>query len=127
MVRTLHEARDLILRGGIDVVQPDVMLAGGIGGCRRIGDVADAVGRAFCPHTWTNGVGMIANLHLAMAVSTVPFIEVPFDPPAWGPERRDWMLPQPIGIAADGTIRPPDGPGLGVTLDLDALEAHRVA
>ena len=32
MVRTLHEARDLILRGGVDVVQPDVMLAGGIGG-----------------------------------------------------------------------------------------------
>ena len=127
MVRTLHEARDLILRGGVDVVQPDVMLAGGIGGCRRIADVADAAGRAFSPHTWTNGVGMIANLHLAMAVSTVPFIEVPFDPPAWGPDRRDWMLPQPLGIAADGTIRPPEGPGLGVSLDLDALEPHRIA
>ena len=123
---TLHEARDLILRGGVDVVQPDVMLAGGIGGCRRIAAVADAAGRAFSPHTWTNGVGMIANLHLAMAVSTVPFIEVPFDPPAWGPDRRDWMLPQPIPIAVDGTIRPPEGPGLGVTLDLDALEPHRV-
>ena len=31
---TLHEVRELILRGGVDVVQPDVMLAGGIGGCR---------------------------------------------------------------------------------------------
>jgi L-alanine-DL-glutamate epimerase-like enolase superfamily enzyme len=127
MVRTLHEARDLILRGGVDVVQPDVMLAGGIGGCRRIAAVADAAGHAFSPHTWTNGVGMIANLHLAMAVSTVPFIEVPFDPPAWSPERRDWMLPRPTGIAADGTIRPSVGPGLGVSLDLDALEPHRVA
>jgi D-galactarolactone cycloisomerase len=127
MVRTLPEARDLILRGGVDVLQPDVMLAGGIGGCRRIADVADAAGHAFSPHTWTNGVGMIANLHLAMAVSTVPFIEVPFDPPAWGPERRDWILPRPLGIAADGTIRPPEGPGLGVSLDLDALEPHRIA
>jgi D-galactarolactone cycloisomerase len=127
MVRTLPEARDLILRGGVDVVQPDVMLAGGIGGCRRIAHVADAAGRSFSPHTWTNGMGLIANLHLAMAVSTVPIIEVPFDPPAWGPERRDWMLPRPLEIAADGTIRPPEGSGLGVSLDLDSLEPHRVS
>lgn len=127
MVRTLAEARDLVLRGGVDVVQPDVMLAGGIGGCRRVAAVADIAGRAFSPHTWTNGLGMIANLHLATAVSSVPFVEVPFDPPAWSSQRRDWMLPQPLEIAADGTIRPPAGPGLGTTLDLDDLERFRVA
>src|SRR5262245_5247415 len=32
MVRSLFEARDLIVRGGVDVVQPDVVLAGGLGG-----------------------------------------------------------------------------------------------
>ena len=32
MVRHLSEARDLILRGGVDVIQPDVVLAGGISG-----------------------------------------------------------------------------------------------
>jgi D-galactarolactone cycloisomerase len=126
MVRGFHEARELILRGGVDVVQPDVVLSGGIGGVRRIADLADLCGRAFSPHTWTNGLGMIANLHLAMAVSTVPFVEVPFDPPAWSAERRDWLLPSPVTIAADGTIRPPDGPGLGVEPDLDALERYRV-
>jgi D-galactarolactone cycloisomerase len=126
MVRGSHEARDLILRGGVDVVQPDVVLAGGVGGARRVADLADLCGRAFSPHTWTNGLGMVANLHLAMAVSTVPFVEVPFDPPAWSAERRDWLLPSPIAIAADGTIRPPDGPGLGVEPDLDALERYRV-
>jgi L-alanine-DL-glutamate epimerase-like enolase superfamily enzyme len=30
-------------------------------------------------------------------------------------------------VAGDGTIAPPPGPGLGVTPDLDALEAHRIA
>jgi D-galactarolactone cycloisomerase len=128
MVRGLHEARDLLLRGGVDVIQPDVVLAGGIGGCRRIAGMADLCGRAFSPHTWSNGLGLMANLHLALAVSTCPFIELPHDPPGWGAERRDWPLGSPlVELAPDGTIAPPRGPGLGVTPDLEALEPHRVA
>jgi L-alanine-DL-glutamate epimerase-like enolase superfamily enzyme len=57
----------------------------------------------------------------------VPFVEVPYDPPTWSTARRDFLLPAPIEMAADGTIAPPDGPGLGVVPDLDALEAYRVA
>jgi D-galactarolactone cycloisomerase len=126
MLRGLHEARDLILRGGVDVIQPDAVLAGGIGGCRRVAAMAEGCGHAFSPHTWTNGLGLLANLHLAVAASTCPFVEVPFDPPAWSPARRDWLLPEPLEIAADGTIAPPPGPGLGVTPDLEALERYRV-
>ena len=81
MVRHLSEARDLILRGGVDVIQPDVVLAGGLGGCRRIAEMADLCGRTFSPHTWTNGYGLLANLHLALAVSTCPYLEIPLDPP----------------------------------------------
>jgi L-alanine-DL-glutamate epimerase-like enolase superfamily enzyme len=128
MVRSLHEARDLVLRGGVDVVQPDVVLAGGIGGCRRIAALAGLCGRMFSPHTWSNGLGVLANLHLALAVSTCPFLELPLDPPGWSAERRDWPLAGPaIEIAADGTIAPPPGPGLGAAPDLDALEEHRIA
>ena len=127
MVRSLAEARDLVIRGGIDVVQPDAVLAGGIGGCRRIAALADLCGRAFSPHTWSTGMGLVANLHIACAVSTAEFIEVPLDPPAWSSERRDWMLPAPVAIDRQGTIRPPAGPGLGLSLDLEALERYRVA
>ena len=126
MVRGAFEARDLLLRGGVDVIQPDAVLAGGLGGCRRIAALADLCGRAFTPHTWSNGLGLLANLHLALAVSTCPYVEVPLDPPAWTPQRRDWLLPAPLDIAPDGTIAPPPGPGLGVVPDLDRLEAYRV-
>jgi D-galactarolactone cycloisomerase len=128
MVRGAHEARDLVLRGGVDVIQPDVVLAGGIGGCRRIAALAELCGRMFSPHTWSEGgLGLVANLHLAAAVSTCPYIEMPFDPPGWTPARRDWLLGGPaVEIAPDGTVAPPPGPGLGVTPDLDALEAHRI-
>jgi D-galactarolactone cycloisomerase len=127
MVRGAFEARDLIVRGGVDVIQPDAVLAGGLGGCRRIAALADLCGRSFTPHTWSNGLGLLANLHLALGVSTCPYVEVPLDPPAWTPERRDWLLPAPLQIAADGTVAPPPGPGLGVVPDLDALDAYRVA
>jgi D-galactarolactone cycloisomerase len=127
MVRGAHEARDLVARGGVDVIQPDVVLAGGIGGARRISALADLHGRMWSPHTWSNGYGLVANLHAALAFSTCRYIEVPFDPPTWPAARRDWLLPAPVEIAADGTIRPPDGPGLGVEPDLGVLERYRVA
>jgi L-alanine-DL-glutamate epimerase-like enolase superfamily enzyme len=126
MVRGAHEARDLVLRGLVDVIQTDVVLSsGGISGCRRVAALADLCGRAWSPHTWSNGYGLVANLHLALAVSTCPYVEVPFDPPGLPAERRDWLLPAPVEIATDGTIAPPDGPGLGVTPDFDALERYR--
>jgi L-alanine-DL-glutamate epimerase-like enolase superfamily enzyme len=127
MVRRSSEARDLIVRGGVDVIQPDVVLAGGIGGCRQVAAAAALHGKMYSPHTWSNGFGLVANLHLAVAVSSCPYIEVPYDPPSWSPERRDMLLPDPVQVAADGTIAPPLGPGFGVTPDLDALEAFRIA
>jgi D-galactarolactone cycloisomerase len=126
MVRSSHEARDLVLRGGVDVLQCDAVLAGGFEGCRRIAAFAEQIGRAWSPHTWSNGYGLLANLHAALALSNVPYVEVPLDPPAWTPERRDWLLPAPLEVAADGSIAPPSGPGLGVVPDLDYLDQWRI-
>ncbi len=125
MVRQLHEARDLVVRGGIDVVQADVVLTGGIGGCRRLAALAELHGRAWTPHTWSNGYGLVANLHAALAFGAGPYLEVPYDPPALPPVRRDWLLPATVEIAADGTIAAPAGPGLGVEPDFDSLERYR--
>ncbi len=126
MVRSAAEARALVVRGGVDVVQTDVVLAGGIEGCRRVAALAEGEGGSWSPHTWSNGYGLLANLHAALAFSTCPYLEVPFDPPAWSAERRDWLLPETMEIASDGTISPPVGPGLGVIPDWDALEQYRV-
>ena len=126
MVRHAHEARDLITRGGVDVLQPDVVLTGGLGGCKRLAALADLHGRVWTPHTWSNGYGLVCNLHAALAFSGCPYVEVPYDPPALSTARRDWLLPATVEIAADGTIAPPDGPGLGVTPDFDAMEAFRI-
>jgi D-galactarolactone cycloisomerase len=125
-VRTAAEARDLVMRADVDVVQPDVVLSGGITGTRRIATIAEREGRMWSPHTWSNGFGLLINLHAALAFSTCPYLEVPFDPPAWSAERRDWLLPVTLQIADDGTIAPPEGAGLGVVPDFHALEQFRV-
>jgi L-alanine-DL-glutamate epimerase-like enolase superfamily enzyme len=126
LVRTEAEAAALVTRGGVDVVQPDVVLSGGFERARRVAALAEELGRTWSPHTWSNGYGLLANLHAALAFSTCPYLEVPLDPPAWSAERRDWLLPVVLEVAADGTISPPPGAGLGVTPDFDALERFRV-
>jgi L-alanine-DL-glutamate epimerase-like enolase superfamily enzyme len=126
MVRHLADAYRLIDSGGVDFIQNDVVLAGGITGCRHVADRAAATGVTWSPHTWSTGFGLVANLHAALAFSSAEFIEVPFDPPAWTSERRDFMLPDPLEITTDGSIAPPDGPGLGVEPDLEYLERWRV-
>ena len=127
MLRRVGEAVDLVERGLADVIQADDLYVGGLTGCRRIAEVAETHGKGWSPHTWSNGAGLVANLHGALGCSTVPWVEVPYDPPAWSPERRDWLLGAPVEIAADGTIAPPGGPGLGLDLDLDRLEQWRIA
>ena len=52
MARTAAEARALVLRGGIDVLQTDVVLAGGIEGARAAAGLVDENGATWSPHTW---------------------------------------------------------------------------
>jgi len=126
MVRSLADTQRMLEAGAVDVIQNDVVLAGGVIGASRTASGAAEWGAEWSPHTWTTGYGMLANLHVALAHSTSDFIEVPYDPPAWAPERRDYMLGTTIEIAPDGTISPPEGPGLGVVPDFEALERWRV-
>jgi L-alanine-DL-glutamate epimerase-like enolase superfamily enzyme len=77
---------------------------------------AFAHGHWFTPHTWTNGIGLLANLQLTAGVGGGPYLEFPYDPPSWTPERRDFMLTEPVRIEADGCLAVPDAPGLGFEL-----------
>lgn len=125
-VRSLHETKSLIDAGAFDVVQNDVVLAGGINGVRRVANWAKRAGIQWSPHTWSTGFGLLINLHAALAFSTAEYVEVPFDPPGWSVTRRDFMLPEPLQIRPDGMVAVPDGPGLGTTPDFDALEQWRI-
>ena len=124
MTRTVHEGLAALDADAFDVYQGDVVLAAGMSRTRTLAELALARGRWFTPHTWTNGIGLLANLHVAAGVGGGPFLEFPYDPPGWTPERRDAMLSTPIRPDRDGILRVPATPGLGVILDEAAIARY---
>jgi len=126
MVRSLPELLSLVEADSLDVYQPDAVLAVGITRARALAELVLAKRRWFTPHTWTNGIGLLANLHLVAGVGGGPFLEFPFDPPSWSIERRDFMLAETVRVDAGGQLVVPDRPGLGFDLDEDALAHYRV-
>jgi L-alanine-DL-glutamate epimerase-like enolase superfamily enzyme len=124
MTRTFTESLAAVEADAFDVHQPDVVLAAGMLRTRTVAEVALARNRWFTPHTWTNGIGLLANLHVAAGVGGGPFIEFPYDPPGWTPERRDAFLAEPIRPDSDGVLRVPQRPGIGAVLDEAAIRRY---
>lgn len=122
MVRTFGELLDLVHDDALDVYQPDVALAGGPSRVRTVAELALARNRLFTPHTWSNGIGLLANLHVTAGVGGGPYLEFPYDPPTWTPERRDFPLAAPVDIDSAGLLHVPGEPGLGAELDLSRFE-----
>lgn len=116
----LHELREFTERRALDVMQPDTVLVTGIAGAIEAAGMARAAGMSYVPHTWTNGIGLVANVHVMAAVGS-PWCEFPLEPP-WSTAVRDFMLAEPVEVA-DGRVTPPADPGLGIDLDRDAIEA----
>ena len=127
LTRERYEFDQLLARECLDVFQPDVACTLGMEGMRQLAQAVEAHGKVFTPHTWGNGIGLAANLHLTAGAASAPFIEFPYDPPEWSIARRDFMLQQPIDIDAQGWLTLSDAPGLGLTLDEAVLNATQSA
>jgi L-alanine-DL-glutamate epimerase-like enolase superfamily enzyme len=127
MTRQEHELRELVIRGCLDVLQPDAALVGGITGLRRIAMLAQEHNILFTPHTWTNGMGVMANTHLVAGLCQVPFIEFPYDPPEWDVDRRDYIMVEPVTADRNGWLNLSDAPGMGYAVDEVRLSRTRIA
>jgi D-galactarolactone cycloisomerase len=119
-----HEFKVMLEKESYDIYQPDATMGGGISDAKRVMDACRERGLGYTPHTWTNGLGFLVNLHVYAAGPRDHAIEYPYEPPAWIPEARDGILTEPIRVAADGTVAVPDAPGLGIELDEDKLARY---
>jgi D-galactarolactone cycloisomerase len=124
----LHEFKLLIDRGCYDILQPDAIISEGVFQLWKVAALADAAHLQMVPHTWTNGIGLLANLHLAAAVPNCSHLEFPHDPGSgWTAWAGNQMLADPPWIDDDGYARVPDEPGFGFVLDEERIDAHTVA
>lgn len=126
MVRSLAELLQYVDADAVDVYQPDVVLAVGLLRTRMLAELVMAKNRWFTPHTWSDGLGLVANLHVTAGVGGGPYLEFPYDPPNWSAERRDFVMAEPLRVDRDGYVRVPAAPGLGVEIPFAALEQYRV-
>lgn len=125
MTREPYEFRELLSRGCLDVFQPDCVCSMGIGGLKELAVQVVEAGKIFTPHTWGNGIGVLANAHLTagtVGTAGAHYLEYPLDGPEWSLERRDYPLLAPVRVDAEGYINLSDAPGLGIELDEELLK-----
>jgi D-galactarolactone cycloisomerase len=111
--------RTWLQAGAFDIVQPDVTKVGGISEERRIGWMAQEHGVRFIPHGWNTAVGLAADLHLAAAFADTDLVEY-----CTGSPYIDKLAAGGWHLDADGMLAIPTGPGLGITLDPDAVARY---
>jgi L-alanine-DL-glutamate epimerase-like enolase superfamily enzyme len=108
--------RQLIEGQAADIVSPDLAKAGGLLEGRRIADLADLYYIPVAPHNIGSPVETIATCHVMAAVPNFLVLEFHhLENPLW----QSLVVGDPL--IEEGHIRVPEAPGLGITLDEEAV------
>lgn len=119
-MHTRYEYRELLELQAADIIQPDITHFGGILETRKLAAWAEAYYVLVAPHNVGGPVSTAANLHLAAVTPNFKIQE------HFNDFSEAWVKDAAPGNpeVSDGHFALPEGPGLGVTLDLDMLEEH---
>jgi len=109
-------------RGAMDIVQPDVSKVGGLSEMRRIAWMAEEHGIDLVPHGWNTAVGVAADIHLGAFLTSRPFVEFNVGNPF-----IEQLIDPPIRLDAEGCLACPQGPGLGIEIDRERLQAFEAS
>jgi L-alanine-DL-glutamate epimerase-like enolase superfamily enzyme len=110
--QTRFAFRDLIAARAVDILQPDVAIAGGITETLRIAALATAHGLTMAPHLWGSAILFASGLHLAIATPCVTLLEFTRGE---NPLLHE-LVQEPFDLR-DGFVHASDKPGLGITLN----------
>ena len=106
--------------GCASFVQPSVTKVGGISEWRKVAALAEARNIQVASHSPYFGPGLLATAHLVAATPHAPWLEV-----LYAPQEASVFAEEPQVV--DGMFAVPQGPGLGLEIDLDVLSRYRVA
>ena len=119
---TLWGFRELIERGHVDLVQPDVTRCGGITELLRIADFAREHGVLTVPHAWKSGIIKAASLHVNAVLADAFLQEYCVSKSLINTQLTREKFP----LDSDGYVTVPTAPGLGVEIDGEFVERFRV-
>jgi L-alanine-DL-glutamate epimerase-like enolase superfamily enzyme len=116
----LRRFREMMQKQAVDIVQPDLIKAGGFSVCKKVAALAEAFGCVCTPHQ-TQPLGTIANLHFAAATPCCRYSqEYNIEPHPIGYS----LFKDPVEVV-DGHMVVPEGPGLGVEINEELLGRAR--
>jgi L-alanine-DL-glutamate epimerase-like enolase superfamily enzyme len=115
---TRWQFKDLIRQGKPDIVQPDVTKCGGLTEAKKIAALAQVHNKPIVVHNTQPTLGTAASLHFVASCSNASY------PQEFTGERPELLrLFRNKLIFEQGTLRVPEDPGLGLEVDVAALEA----
>ncbi len=121
------EALMMLQDRSIGLIQPDVTRSGGITETWRIAELAASFNTAYAPHVgWSGAICVAASLQLAAAAESFRTFECM----VYANPLRDSFTRPVVGEGfqlVDGRLAVPQGPGLGIEIDREALQRHRLA
>ncbi|MBP5661976.1 MAG: mandelate racemase/muconate lactonizing enzyme family protein [Clostridia bacterium] len=116
---SIFEYKALIDNGCVDIIQPDVTHAGGIGEVKRAAEYAALNGITVAPHVFRSGASFAAHLHLLSAIPNAFICEYQ----QIANPLREELLNSPIQMK-NGEILVPTDPGLGIHIDDKIIEKY---
>ncbi|SDH25809.1 mandelate racemase/muconate lactonizing enzyme family protein [Bosea robiniae] len=121
------EALTMLQDRSLGLIQPDVTRSGGITETWRIAELAATFNTAYAPHVgWSGAICVAASLQLAAAAESFRTFEcMVYENPL-----RDAFTQPLVGEGSqlvDGKLAIPQGPGLGIEIDREALKRFRIA
>ncbi|WP_188881620.1 mandelate racemase/muconate lactonizing enzyme family protein [Halarchaeum grantii] len=114
------EERRLIENQAVDIVAPDLPKVGGMRETQKIADVANQYYIPVAMHNVSSPIGTMASAHVGAAIPNALAVEYHSYELGW------WSDLVEEDVIDGGSIAVPEKPGLGLTLDLDAVEDHMV-
>ena len=113
-----HGHRRLLEEQAVDVIAPDLPKVGGMRETRKIADLADTYYVPVAMHNVSSPVATMASAQVGAAIPNSLAVEYHSYQLGW------WSDLVEESVIEDGSIDVPEAPGLGLTLDLDAVEEH---
>jgi galactonate dehydratase len=112
------EFQELLSSRTIGVLQPDIIQTGGIAEARKVAALAEMHFVSVAPHNPWSWVNTVASLHLDAVTPNFLIQEVITELEPW----KDAVVTNLAAMDEAGYFTPPDAPGLGITLDLEAAK-----